>query len=82
MQNTIDALAEDSLILIDDMVLPNVGVHWQAAQLDILMMTTLAARERTQDQWYQLLEKAGLKVNSISTYTSSLKDSIIEVVPV
>ncbi|KAJ5106317.1 hypothetical protein N7456_002992 [Penicillium angulare] len=82
LKHTIDALADDSLILIDDMVLPNAGVHWQAAQLDILMMTTLAARERTQDQWYHLLESAGLKVNSIHTYTSSLKDSIIEVVPV
>ncbi|KAJ5525459.1 hypothetical protein N7494_012109 [Penicillium frequentans] len=82
LKNTVDALADDSLILIDDMVLPNVGVHWQAAQLDILMMTTLAARERTQDQWYQLLENAGLKVNSITTYTSSLKDSILEVVPI
>ncbi|KAJ5725492.1 uncharacterized protein N7483_006849 [Penicillium malachiteum] len=81
LKNIIDALAEDSVILIDDMVLPNVGVHWQAAQLDVLMMTTLAARERTQDQWYKLLESAGLKINSITPYTSSLKDSIIEAVP-
>ncbi|KAH8433916.1 uncharacterized protein LDX57_011552 [Aspergillus melleus] len=82
LKNTIDALASDSVILIDDMVLPDVGVHWQAAQLDILMMTTLAARERTQDQWYQLLNSAGLKVNKIYTYTATLKDSIIETVPV
>ncbi|RAH68674.1 S-adenosyl-L-methionine-dependent methyltransferase [Aspergillus aculeatinus CBS 121060] len=47
LQNTIEAMAEDSIILVDDTVLPNAGVHWQAAQLDILMMTTLAARKRT-----------------------------------
>ncbi|KAL1967368.1 hypothetical protein VTN77DRAFT_3152 [Rasamsonia byssochlamydoides] len=81
LKNTVDALADDSLILIDDMVLPNLGVHWQAAQLDILMMTTLASREWTEEQWYSLLEGAGLKINKISTYTGSLKDSIIEVVP-
>ncbi|PWY86728.1 S-adenosyl-L-methionine-dependent methyltransferase [Aspergillus heteromorphus CBS 117.55] len=81
IQNTISAMATDSLLLIDDMVLPNVGVHWQAAQLDMQMMTTLAARERTQEQWYALLEGAGLKINRIYTYTASLKDSIIEAVP-
>jgi demethylsterigmatocystin 6-O-methyltransferase len=81
LKNTIDALADDSLILIDDMVLPNEGVHWQAAQLDILMMTSLASRERTTEQWYKLLEGVGLKVNKMYTYTSSLNDSIIEVVP-
>jgi demethylsterigmatocystin 6-O-methyltransferase len=81
LKHTIDALAEDSLILIDDMVLPNDGVHWQGAQLDMLMMATLASRERTEEQWYQLLEGAGLKINKIYTYTGSLKDSIIEAVP-
>lgn len=81
LRNTIDALAEDSLILIDDMVLPNEGAHWQAAQLDMMMMTTLASRERTEEQWYKLLEGAGLKINRIYTYTSSLKDGVIEAVP-
>ncbi|PYH92371.1 S-adenosyl-L-methionine-dependent methyltransferase [Aspergillus ellipticus CBS 707.79] len=81
LKNIIEAMSDDSLILIDDMVLPNVGVHWQAAQMDMLMMATLAARERTQEQWYELLGSAGLKINKIYTYTSSLKDSIIEAVP-
>ncbi|KAJ5107921.1 S-adenosyl-L-methionine-dependent methyltransferase [Penicillium angulare] len=80
LKNTIDAMAPDSYILIDDMVLPNVGVHWQQAQLDMLMMTALGARERTQEQWNQLVESAGLKISQVHTYTESLKDSIIEVV--
>ncbi|RAK76755.1 S-adenosyl-L-methionine-dependent methyltransferase [Aspergillus fijiensis CBS 313.89] len=82
LQNTIEAMAEDSIILVDDMVLLNAGVHWQAAQLDILMMTMLAARERTQEQWDQLLQSAELKATSIQTYTASLEDSVIEAVPV
>ncbi|KAJ5735535.1 O-methyltransferase B [Penicillium malachiteum] len=80
LKNIIDAMAPDSYILIDDMVLPNVGVHWQQAQLDMLMMVALAARERTQEQWDQLVESAGLKVNKVHTYTESSKDSIIEVI--
>jgi demethylsterigmatocystin 6-O-methyltransferase len=81
LQNTAAALGPDSVILIDDMVLPNIGVHFHATQMDITMMTGLASVERTQEKWYELVEqKAGLKINQIYTYTASLRDSIIEVV--
>ncbi len=72
---------KDSVILIDDMVLPNTGAHWQATQLDLALMTTLAAMERTERDWYSLLDKAGLKVNKVYQYTDQLNDSVIEVVP-
>ena len=78
LKNTMTAMKKDSKILIDDMVLPNSGVHWQSTQLDMAMMTSLAAIERTKEQWYALLERAGLKINKIWTYTTSLQDSIIE----
>lgn len=81
LKNTIAALGPDSVILIDDMVVPNSGAHWQATQIDMIMMTSLAAKERTRDQWDTLVAKAGLKINKIYTYTASLQDSIIEVVP-
>jgi hypothetical protein len=35
LKNLVPALAPDSRILIDDMVLPNTGVHWFPAALDI-----------------------------------------------
>jgi demethylsterigmatocystin 6-O-methyltransferase len=63
------------------MVVPNSGAHWQATQLDLIMMTSLAALERTKEQWYDLIAKADLKINKIYTYTTSLQDSIIECVP-
>lgn len=81
LKHLIDAMEPDSFILIDEMVLPNSGVHWQMAQLDMLMMAVLAARERTHEQWSKLLESVGLKINKIYTYTDTLKDSIIEAVP-
>ncbi len=81
LENIIAAMGKDSVVLIDEMVLPNAGVHWQAAQLDIMVMTALASKERTKEQWYALMESVGLKINKIWTYTSSLQDSIIEVVP-
>lgn len=82
LKNTKAALGPDSVILIDDMVLPNEGVHWHATQYDMVMMTSLASMERTKAQWESLLEKAGLKINNVYTYTSGLRNSIIECVPV
>ena len=81
IKNTIGAMGPDSLLLIDDMVLPNTGVHWQATQLDMQMLASLASMERTKEQWYALLESAGLRIVKILTYTLSLQDSIIVAVP-
>lgn len=70
-----------SRILIDDMVLPNEKVHWHAAQLDLIMMSWLGSKERTEDQWYALIDEAGLKILEIYKYTTPLNDSIIIAVP-
>lgn len=78
LKNLAAVLGPDSLILIDDIVLPNSGAHLHATQLDMTMMSCLAAMERTTDQWYALIEKAGLRINKIFSYTTSLRDSIIE----
>lgn len=45
------------------------------------MMSVLASRERTVEQWHVLLGKGGLKVNQIYTYKETLRDIIIEYVP-
>lgn len=82
LKNTIVALGSDSVILIDDMVLPDTGVHWQATQIDLTMMATMASRERTAGAWSELMEKAGLKIQRTYTYTESLRDTILECVPV
>ena len=79
-KNTAAALAPGSMILVDDMVVPNKGAHFHTTQLDLTMMSSLASIERTHEQWYSLVEQAGLKINKIYTYTLSLQDSIIEIV--
>lgn len=75
-----DALEPGSSILIDDIVLPNVGVHWKAASLDLVMMSTLAALERTTDDWHALLKAAGLQILRVHTYVSQRQDSIIQAI--
>ena len=70
-----------SIILIDEMVLPDYGAPWQATQLDMTMMSALAAMERTRKEWLELFESAGLKSVGMYTYTNSFQDTAIALVP-
>lgn len=63
------------------MVLPDYGAPWQATQLDLTMMSALAGIERTRKEWRELLQWAGFRVVAMYTYTKSLQDTIVAVVP-
>ncbi|KAF4633847.1 hypothetical protein G7Y89_g4257 [Cudoniella acicularis] len=71
------AMDENSLILLDEMALPNQNVDWFATQTDLTMLSAFGSMERTEAQWYKLLETVGLKVQGISTYTHAFRLSII-----
>ena len=49
-----------SKLLINDVVIPSIGAHWENMAGDMLMMTQLSALERTVAQWYQHIEGGGL----------------------
>lgn len=66
-----------SKLLINENVVPNTGAHWQATALDMIMMVDLAAKERTEKQWYQVIEPVGLKIIKIWTPLDSA-ESLIE----
>ncbi|KAL2789194.1 S-adenosyl-L-methionine-dependent methyltransferase [Aspergillus keveii] len=81
LQNIAAAMGPDSVILVNDMVLPNSGAHWHVTQIDITMMTMLAALERTHQQWVELMEKAGLRIQKIYSPAAGGSESVIECVP-
>lgn len=82
LRNTISAFDKDSLLLIDDIVLPESGVvPWRATMADLNMMSALAAKERSEKEWYALLESAGLKIIKIWKYAAETGDSIIVAKP-
>ena len=68
-----------SVILIDEMILPSTNVHWQQAQLDISMMAGLAAVERNDREWRELLAEAGLAIRRVWRYGGELGDSVMVV---
>ena len=81
LRRLVEAMNDNSVILIDDMILPIKGTHWRAAQVDLAMMASLAGMERSETQWMSLLSAVGLQVRKTYTYNSDLGDSIIVAVP-
>lgn len=81
LRNIIPAMGPDSKILIDEMVLPNTGVHWWSACLDLHMYAMLGALERNVDQWQTLLDRCGLKIQEVRTYMPVMRNSVIVAVP-
>lgn len=75
------AMAEDSVVIIDDVVMPKVGATWKQASMDIAMMTMLAAMERTEDHFSELLTETGLKLRDVWTYDEEYVDSLVVAVP-
>ena len=66
-----------SKILLNEHVLPDQGCDIIAAQIDISMMAELAATERSEGQWHELVESAGLKIENMWTFSPNT-ERIIE----
>ncbi|KAL4923962.1 S-adenosyl-L-methionine-dependent methyltransferase [Aspergillus undulatus] len=73
LQNIVSAMSPDSTTLINNMVLPNAGT-----QLDLTMLTMLASLERTVEQWYSLLGRAGLRVKRAWENAEAVTEAGIE----
>lgn len=65
LANVRQAMGKDSLLLINEIVLPEKGVSLYDARMDFMMMTFCAGMERTERQWTELLRGAGFVIRSI-----------------
>jgi hypothetical protein len=71
LQNIVDVMADDSVVLINDMVLPEHGLAPFEVKMDWHMMQ-LGSLERTEKQWRALAESCGLEVKDIWWETESV----------
>lgn len=68
-----------SRLLINENVIPGTGADWQATALDLMVLSLLSSRERTEVDWRKLLKGAGLRVVKIwSTDKQNGVESLIE----
>jgi hypothetical protein len=67
-----------SKFLVHDHVVPLVGQDAEQTALDLLMMINYGAKERSAEQWSELLEgKCGLKITNIYHFVNGV-ESVIE----
>lgn len=79
LRNVIPVMGPDSCLIIDEVVLPETAVPWQAAFMDLLMMNNLAGVERTRAEWESLMEQAGLKIVEVHQYDPKMQSVIVTV---
>ncbi|CAK3912809.1 o-methyltransferase [Lecanosticta acicola] len=75
-------MAEDSLLLLDDLVVPNIGATAKICAMDLLMMTSLAGQERSETQWEELLAEAGFGIQDIWRVWEETGNCLVVCVPV
>lgn len=67
-----------SKILINELVLPDQGANWFTTTLDLGVLNTLAARERTESEFRELFKEVGLEVRGIWKHPQGY-DSVMEI---
>lgn len=72
-------MTAQSVILINDMILPEKEVPTFAASLDLVMLAAFGGRERTLKEWVKLVGDVGLVIKEYITYNYELCHSIIGV---
>ena len=80
LQNIKYAMSDSSVLVIDEMVLPDSGISWRAAQFDLTMMCAHASMERTQTQWKALLDSVDLKIRDTYVYNPSYHQAVMAVI--
>jgi hypothetical protein len=73
------AMTPNSRLLIIEMVLPTGNAPHPGKMLDMIMLTFAGGQERTEPEYRQLLDKAGLRLTRVVPTESAV--SIIEAVP-
>lgn len=79
LENTKAAMTADSVLLIDEMVLPETGVSAIAASIDLTMLSSLASAERTKEEWTELLGDLGLEIMKTYTYNERTYETVMEI---
>ena len=77
LKNLHAAMVHDSQILIDEMVLSETNVPWQATLTDLSSMVSMAGKESSKEQWEMLSEQSDLRVAEFHTDDNSDNFSVI-----
>ncbi len=72
-------MGPESVLLIDEMILPEVGVNFMAASIDMTMLTALAGAERTEGEWRRVFKDVGLELGAVFMYNPLQYEGVMHV---
>ncbi|XPS77150.1 hypothetical protein M3J07_009187 [Ascochyta lentis] len=81
LSQTRQAMAKDSVIFVDEIILPLVGASSRQVHMDMAVMVFAGAMERTETQWKDLLGSNGFRIRDVWVYDEQLGAGIIVAVP-
>ncbi|KAI1379800.1 S-adenosyl-L-methionine-dependent methyltransferase [Hypoxylon crocopeplum] len=73
------AMKPESVLLVDEMVLPEENVNYMAASIDMTILAAFASMERTEAQWTTLFEDVGLRMVRTYTYSPLTYETVMDV---
>ncbi|KAI4196705.1 MAG: hypothetical protein LQ350_006396 [Teloschistes chrysophthalmus] len=77
LANIVPAMSADSLVAIDEVVMPEMNAHSWPAGLDIQMYAMFRTMERTALQWDAILDKAGLRAVKVKRISPVMCTAVI-----
>lgn len=72
-----DVMDSNSVVLIDELVLPDCGASKAETQLDMTMLPMLNGEARSESHWRRLLDDAGLEVVQVALYGDGAREGVV-----
>lgn len=72
LPQTVQAMSDDSVLLVQELVMPATGVDFATSTLDVYQLLYFCGMERNEDQWRTLLNDCGLEVVKIWGHTHTM----------
>ncbi|PQE06904.1 O-methyl transferase B protein [Rutstroemia sp. NJR-2017a BVV2] len=79
LENIKAAMEPESILLVDELVLPEASVNYIAASIDMTMLSAFASMERTEAQWREIFKEVGLQLVRTYTYYPKAYESVMDV---
>ncbi|KAI1179302.1 S-adenosyl-L-methionine-dependent methyltransferase [Nemania sp. FL0916] len=79
LENLKQAMEPDSIILLDEWILPDTKANIDAVSMDLTMLTAFAGGERTERQWRSIIGEVGLELVKTYVYNAVSHEHVLDV---
>ncbi|KAI1744998.1 S-adenosyl-L-methionine-dependent methyltransferase [Xylaria scruposa] len=79
IQNIKVVMAPDSILLVDEIILPEARLNTVIASIDLCMLATFASMERTETQWRDIFHEEGIDLMNTYVYNPFTYEGVLDV---